>query len=120
MYIGTPEVRNNLKGWQFLFLKEPLILVRFLKTLFMNLTAKHLKIILLLVVAGFGIGIYLQDKEHQKSTQHAWKANRYNLERFNKITEFNKSMNSANWKIMQDSIEGELDTLMILRFRKFS
>ncbi len=84
----------------------------------MNLTAKHLKIILLLVVAGFGIGIYLQDKEHQKSTQHAWKANRYNLERFNKITEFNRSMNSANWKIMQDSIEGELDTLMILRFRK--
>lgn len=84
----------------------------------MNLTVNHLKIILVVVVAGFGIGIYLQDKEHQKSTEHAWKANRYNLERFNKITEFNKSMNSTNWRIMQDSIESELDTLMILRFRK--
>jgi hypothetical protein len=84
----------------------------------MNLTAKHLKILLVLVVVGFVIGIYLQDKEHQKSTQHAWKANRYNLERFNKITEFNKSMNAANWQLMQDSIERELDTLMILRFRK--
>ena len=84
----------------------------------MNLTVKHLKIILVLVVAAFCIGIYLQDKEHQKSTHHAWKANRYNLERFNKITEFNKSMNSANWRSIQDSIESELDTLMILRFRK--
>ncbi|MFT6797524.1 MAG: hypothetical protein ACJART_002675 [Maribacter sp.] len=84
----------------------------------MNLTAKHLKIILALVVVGFVVGIYLQDKEHQKSTQHAWKANRYNLERFNKITEFNKSMNAANWQLMHDSIERELDTLMILRFRK--
>ena len=84
----------------------------------MNLTAKQLKIILVLVVLGFVVGIYLQDKEHQKSTQHAWKANRYNLERFNKITEFNKSMNAANWRSMQDSIESELDTLMILRFRK--
>ncbi len=84
----------------------------------MNLTAKHLKIILVLVVAAFCIGIYLQDKEHQKSTYHAWKANRYNLERFNKITKFNKSMNSSNWRSMQDSIEYELDTLMILRFRK--
>lgn len=84
----------------------------------MNLTAKHLKIILVLVLVGFGVGIYLQDKEHQKSTRHAWKANRYNLERFNKITEFNRAMNSTNWRIMQDSIDGELDTLMILRFRK--
>jgi hypothetical protein len=84
----------------------------------MKLTAKHLKISLALVVVGFVVGIYLQDKEHQKSTKHAWKANRYNLERFNKITEFNKSMNAANWQLMQDSIERELDTLMILRFRK--
>ena len=84
----------------------------------MNLTAKHLKIILVLVIIGFVVGIYLQDKEHQKSTQHAWKANRYNLERFNRITEFNKSMNATNWSRMQDSIENELDTLMILRFRK--
>ncbi|MFD0796443.1 hypothetical protein ACFQZJ_03155 [Maribacter chungangensis] len=84
----------------------------------MNLTAKHLKIVLVLVIVGFCVGIYLQDKEHQKSTQHAWKANRYNLERFNKITEFNESMNSTNWRFMRDSIEAELDTLMILRFRK--
>ncbi len=84
----------------------------------MNLTAKHLKIILVLVFLGFGIGIYLQDQEHQKSTKHAWKANRYNLERFNKITEFNKSMNAANWHNIKDSIELQLDTLMILRFRK--
>jgi len=84
----------------------------------MKLTTKHLKVILVLVVLGFVVGIYLQDKEHQKSTEHAWRANRYNLERFNKITEFNKSMNAANWQLMQDSIESELDTLMILRFRK--
>lgn len=84
----------------------------------MNLTAKQLQIILVLVVLGFGIGIYLQDKEHQKSTQHAWKANRYNLERFDKITKLNKGMNANNWKVMQDSIALQLDTLMILRFRK--
>ncbi|MFT6935491.1 MAG: hypothetical protein ACJAUQ_001887 [Maribacter sp.] len=84
----------------------------------MNLTTKHLKIILALVVVGFAVGIYLQDKEHQKSTQHAWKANKYNLERFSKVTEFNESMNAMNWQLMQDSIESELDTLMILRFRK--
>lgn len=84
----------------------------------MNLTSKHLKIILILVLLGFGIGIYLQDKEHEKSTEHAWKANRYNLERFDKITKFTKSMNASNWKKMQDSIALELDTLMILRFRK--
>jgi len=84
----------------------------------MNLTAKNLKIIVILIFLGFGIGIYLQDKEHQKSTQHAWKANRYNLERFNRITEFNKSINASNWQKMRDSIALELDTLMILRFRK--
>lgn len=84
----------------------------------MNLTAKNLKIILVLVLVGFGIGIYLQDKEHQKSTAHAWKANRYNLSRFNKITEYTKQMNAANWRLMQDSINSQLDTVMILRFRK--
>lgn len=84
----------------------------------MNLTAKHLKIIVVLIILGFVIGIYLQDKEHQKSTQHAWKANRYNLERFNKITKFNKAMDASNWVQMQDSIALQLDTLMILRFRK--
>lgn len=84
----------------------------------MKLTAKSLKIILVVVLLGFGVGIYLQDQQHQKSTQHAWKANRYNLSRFDKITEYNKKMNAANWKIMRDSIQSQLDTLMILRFRR--
>jgi len=84
----------------------------------MKLNAKNLKIILVLLLVGFGIGIYLQDLQHQKSTEHAWKANRYNLSRFNKITEYNKKMNAANWEEMRDSIESQLDTLMILRFRK--
>lgn len=84
----------------------------------MKLTAKHFKIIIALLLVGFGVGIYLQDLQHQKSTDHAWKANRYNLARFNKITEYNKKMNAANWKMMRDSINNQLDTLMILRFRK--
>ena len=84
----------------------------------MKLTVKKLKLILLLVIAGFCVGIYLQHLQHQKSTEHAWKANRYNLTRFNKITEYNKKMNRANWRSMRDSINGQLDTLMILRFRK--
>lgn len=84
----------------------------------MKLTVKSLKIILVVVLVGFGVGIYLQDLQHQKSTQHAWKANRYNLSRFDKITEYNQKMNSSNWKLMKDSIQNQLDTLMILRFRK--
>lgn len=84
----------------------------------MKLTTKNLKIIIVLILVGFGVGIYLQDLQHQKSTEHAWKANRYNLSRFNKITEYNKKMNAANWKTMRDSINSQLDTLMILRFRK--
>lgn len=84
----------------------------------MKLTVKSLKLILLLVIIGFGVGIYLQDLEHRKSTAHAWKANRHNLERFDKITDYNKRMNSANWRAMQDSIARQMDTLMILRFRK--
>lgn len=84
----------------------------------MNLSPKVLKILLVTVIAGFGVGIYLQDLKHEESTAHAWKANRYNLDRFNKIMEFNNKMNAKNWREMQDSIDGELDTLMILRFRK--
>lgn len=83
----------------------------------MKLTVKNLKVILVLVVLGFGLGIYLQDLEHRKSTAHAWKANRHNLSRFNKITEYNKKMNSRNWRRMRDSIALQLDTLMILKFR---
>ncbi|MEO1011805.1 MAG: hypothetical protein AAFX53_10905 [Bacteroidota bacterium] len=84
----------------------------------MKLTVKKLKLILILVIAGFCVGIYLQDREHRKSTAHAWKANRYNLSRFDKITEYNKRMNAQNWRVMKDSIKRQLDTLMILRFRR--
>lgn len=84
----------------------------------MNLSPKVLKILLIVVVLGFGIGFYLQDVKHKESTTHAWKANRYNLDRFDKILNYNNRMNSTNWKAMKDSIDRELDTLMILRFRK--
>jgi len=84
----------------------------------MKLTAKNLKVIIVLLLISFGVGVYLQDVQHQKSTEHAWKANRYNLSRFNKITEYSKKMNATNWKTMRDSINNQLDTLMILRFRK--
>ena len=84
----------------------------------MNLSPKALKIILIVVLLGFGLGFYLQDLKHEESTTHAWRANRYNLDRFNKIMEYNKKMNSSNWKVLRDSIDQQLDTLMILRFRK--
>jgi hypothetical protein len=84
----------------------------------MSLSPKILKVLLVIVLLGFGIGFYLQDLKHEESTTHAWKANRYNLDRFNKIMEYNNKMNSNNWQVMQDSIDQQLDTLMILRFRK--
>jgi|GEM_PF-841859 len=84
----------------------------------MKLTAKNLKVVLVVVILAFCVGIYLQDLEHQKSTAHAWKANRHNLSRFNKIIEYNKNMNSRNWSRMRDSIAMQLDTLMILKFRR--
>ena len=74
--------------------------------------------ILILVIAGFGIGIYLQDLKHQESTEAAWKANRSNLERFNKVMIYTRQMDTANWQTMQDSIEKEVESFMILRFRK--
>jgi hypothetical protein len=70
------------------------------------------------VIAGFGVGIYLQDLQHQKSTEAAWKANRFNMERFHKIRTYTIKLNSANWRTMRDSIGQELDSFMILRFRK--
>ena len=79
---------------------------------------KHFVFILILVVLGFGVGIYLQDLKHQESTEAAWKANRYNLSRFNDIRNYNKKMNAANWRKMRDSIKQELDSFMILRYRK--
>ncbi|WP_212744196.1 hypothetical protein [Maribacter sp. ACAM166] len=84
----------------------------------MSLSPKVLKILLVVIVVGFSVGLYLQDVKHEESTAHAWKANRYNLDRFNKIMELNHKMNAKNWRTMQDSIGKQLDTLMILRFRK--
>ena len=75
-------------------------------------------IILALVVAGFVVGIYLQDLQHQKSTEAAWQANRDNLARFNRIRNHTFEMNDTNWEFIRDSIEQELDSFMILRFRK--
>ena len=75
-------------------------------------------IILGLVLAGFGIGIYLQDLKHRESTQAAWQANRFNLERFNQIRDYTIRMDSANWQDMRIKIGRELDSFMILRFRR--
>ncbi|MBT8264249.1 MAG: hypothetical protein KJN75_02830 [Muriicola sp.] len=72
----------------------------------------------MVVIAGFGVGIYLQDLKHQESTEAAWKANRFNMERFNNIRNHTIKMNSTNWRYMRDSIGQELDSFMILRFRK--
>ena len=81
-------------------------------------TRKQFIIVLILVIAGFGIGIYLQDLKHQESTQAAWSANRFNKEKFYKIRDYTIKMNGANWRSMRDSIGLELDSFMILRFRK--
>lgn len=70
------------------------------------------------VIAGFIIGIYLQDLKHRESTKAAWKANRFNMARFNKIMKYTGEMDMDNWAIMRDSIGHQLDSLMILRFRK--
>lgn len=82
------------------------------------MTKSRFAILLAVVVIGFGVGIYLQDLKHQESTEAAWKANRYNLERFNQIRSYTGKMNGANWRQMRDSIAQELDSFMILRFRR--
>ncbi|MCK0190632.1 hypothetical protein [Arenibacter sp. F20364] len=84
----------------------------------MSKTSARWLLILGLVIVGFGVGIYLQDLKHQESTKAAWKANRFNVARFNKIMRYAGDMNSQNWASMRDSIGGQLDSLMILRFRK--
>ena len=84
----------------------------------MNLTKTKFAWILAFVVIGFGVGIYLQDLKHRESTEAAWQANRYNLERFNQIRAYTAKMNAANWRQMRDSIGQELDSFMILRFRR--
>ena len=81
-------------------------------------TRKQFIVVLVLVLAGFGIGIYLQDLKHRESTQNAWKANRYNLERFNKIRDYTIQMNGNNWQEMRQNIGQELDSFIILRFRR--
>ena len=75
-------------------------------------------IVLALVLAGFGIGIYLQDLKHRESTQAAWTANRFNLERFNKIRDYTIQLDSTNWQQMRMNIGQELDSFIILRFRR--
>ena len=82
------------------------------------MTKKHFLIILALVVIGFVVGIYLQDLQHQKSTEAAWQANRENLARFNRIRNHAFQMNDENWYDLRDSIEDELDSFRILRFRR--
>ena len=84
----------------------------------MNITKTKFAAVLAIVIVGFGIGIYLQDLKHQESTEAAWKANRFNFERFKEIRNFTIKMNAANWRAMRDSIDQELDSFMILRFRK--
>ncbi|WP_223198200.1 hypothetical protein [Maribacter arenosus] len=84
----------------------------------MKTSSKFWVIVLIVVILGFGIGIYLQDLKHQESTEAAWKANRFNLTRFNAIRDYNLKMNASNWRLMRDSIEQQFDSLMILRFRK--
>ena len=84
----------------------------------MRMTKKHFLIILALVVIGFVVGIYLQDLQHQKSTEAAWQANRENLARFNRIRNHAFQMNDDNWYDLRDSIEDELDSFRILRFRR--
>ena len=81
-------------------------------------TKKKFIVILILVIAGFGVGIFLQDLKHQESTEAAWKANRFNMDRFNKIRNHTIKMNSRNWRYIRDSIGQELDSFMILRYRK--
>lgn len=91
---------------------------RELKSLSIMKTKKQFIIILTLVIIGFGIGIYLQDLKHQESTKAAWTANRFNQARFYEIRNYAIKMDASNWRVMRDSIGQELDSFMILRFRK--
>lgn len=84
----------------------------------MSKTSARWLLVLGLVVVSFGVGIYLQDLKHQESTKAAWKANRFNVARFHKIMRYAGDMNDHNWATMRDSIGSQLDSMMILRFRK--
>jgi hypothetical protein len=81
-------------------------------------TRKQFIIVLVLVLVGFGIGIYLQDLKHRESTAAAWESNRFNLKRFNQVRDYTIKMNANNWQDMRDSIGKQLDSFMIVRFRK--
>ncbi len=74
-------------------------------------------IVVAVIIAGFGIGIYLQDLKHRESTSAYWKANRHNMERLQNIQKFTIQLNAKNWSAMRDSIYHQMDTLVILRFR---
>lgn len=84
----------------------------------MSKTSTRWSIAMGIVIIGFAVGIYLQDLKHRESTEAAWKANRFNMARFHKIMKYNGEMNIDNWTFMRDSIGYQLDSLMILRFRK--
>ena len=75
-------------------------------------------IIIILMLTGFGIGVYLQDLKHQESTKTYWIANRHNMQRLTNIQKITARTNVRNWQSMRDSIYQQLDTLIILRFRK--
>ncbi|MCJ7467202.1 MAG: hypothetical protein MUO53_10995 [Maribacter sp.] len=75
-------------------------------------------IVVAIICLGFGIGIYLQDLKHRESTAAYWKANRHNVGRFTNIQKFVIEMDGRNWPAMRDSIYRQMDTIVILRFRK--
>ena len=81
-------------------------------------TKKQFIVALILVIVGFSVGFYLQDLKHQESTTAAWTANRFNMEKFYEIRDFTIDMDETNWMYMRDSIARQLDSFMILRFRK--
>lgn len=81
-------------------------------------STKILVIVLVIVILGFGVGIYLQDLKHKESTAAAWEANRFNVAKFHEILRYNSKLNMDNWAAMKDSISQQLDSLVILRFRK--
>lgn len=71
-----------------------------------------------IIIIGFGVGIYLQDLKHRESTSAYWEANRHNMGRLQNIQKFTTQLNGRNWRAMRDSIYQQMDTLVILRFRK--
>lgn len=84
----------------------------------MSKTTKRWLLVIGIVIVAFVVGIYLQDRKHNESTKAAWESNRFNMERFNKIRKYSDKMNSKNWFVLRDSIEQQVDSFKILRFRK--